>query len=141
MLVNPGKPPASTSIVVPSGKATKTLSPWPTSIAVTSSLPELSAGLHGCQHKVKKSPVDSRSGAATQRRWCRITQARTHNESAKVTEIQSGNAAIRQEGSNRTCQVATFSAHTRSSLVAAARGCHIVNIDRKPRGTTNERRG
>src|SRR5439155_2766664 len=88
-----------------------------------------------------KRPVVSRSGTATQRRFCRITHASTHKDSAKLIEIERGRAAIREDGSNCMCQVATFSAHSRSSRVATASGCHMVNIEAKPSGTTRDKSG
>ena len=49
-----------------------------------------------------------------------MTHASAQSDKAKLTEIHSGTAAILQEGSKCMCQVATSSAHSRSSLVAAA---------------------
>src|SRR5438552_2249209 len=60
---NAGMPPPSMSISLPSGKAMRMLSPWPTSMAVISSMPRSVRGAKGC-HSSRASRANTTPVAA-----------------------------------------------------------------------------
>ncbi len=137
-----GKTPASTSMVFPSGKTRSRLSPWLTSMAVSSSIPRAELRFPGLPaDRGEKSERAGESGRIAAAPVANADRQKPSRDAEKASEIQSGNAAMRQAGSKRTCQVATSSAQCKKKLASSRASVPAGRIDAKPERNNEERSG
>ena len=99
-------PPPSTSMRLPSGKTTRRLSPWPTSMAVISSSPGMDVG----RERVPQQQRQQRRHGSP--RPCatsgRAPMAAAISAAESATPSQTGGVGMRQFGSRPACQPTTF---------------------------------
>src|SRR5579863_4379200 len=111
-LPNDAMPPPSKSMSLPEGSATKMLSPWPTSMAVISSVLPTTAGGNGCQIISTKRAATPASDAALRMRHSfpaddRLSSATGMSAPETAAASQTGGGGIRQLGSRRECHSTT----------------------------------
>ena len=138
---NAGMPPPSINISFPSGYAMKILSPCPTSIAVTSSVPFATSGANAHQSRMASRTNTNAFAAIRHGRAARWAHARPIKAAVKAKASQMGGSGIRQLGSNRAC-VCTVHFEIASSQDAALAGRdQPVAIATNPTGTATPSAG
>src|SRR5207248_170680 len=106
-----------------------------------SSLPRSSLGGNGCRNTSANSPRTAANAGQRHNRDFRTVSVSSSSEATKEIESHTGGSGTRQSGSQRTCQLATFSAQMSSTSAIAAAQCQPVKIAKNPIGTTNESSG
>ena len=131
---NAGIPPPSIRRRLPSGKTTRMLSPWPTSMVVISNWPGRTSAGKGCASSNARAAATAIPLAMRQGRP--RAKAAAIRAAASATPSQTGGVGTRQFGSIAACQLTTRWDRSSSIPTNPATQCQPVKMATNPAGTT-----